>query len=226
MALPIKDRRDAGRRLAQALNAYRGRRDLLVLALPRGGVPVAVEVARVLDAPLDLILARKLGTPGQPELAMGAVASGGAQVVNADIVASLGIADDELKLVVERETRELERREQDYRGARPRPPVAGKCVILVDDGVATGATVRAAVAALRSQQPARLVIAVPVAPPDTVERLRRDADEVVCPETPEPFIAISRWYVDFPQLSDGDVRELLTQAWKDTQGEGPGGRRP
>ncbi|HKJ08495.1 MAG TPA: phosphoribosyltransferase [Gammaproteobacteria bacterium] len=218
MTVPIKDRNEAGRQLARALDSYRGRSDLLVLALPRGGVPVAVEVARALDAPLDLILARKLGTPGQPELAMGAVASGGAQVVNADIVAALGIADDELKAVVERETRELERREQAYRGARPRPAIAGKCVILVDDGVATGATVRAAVAALRSQQPARLVIAVPVAPPDTVERLRRDADEVICPETPEPFIAISRWYLDFPQLSDSDVRELLAQAWNNTQG--------
>ncbi|MEJ2685895.1 MAG: phosphoribosyltransferase [Gammaproteobacteria bacterium] len=217
MALPIEDRRSAGRQLAGALDSYRGRSDLLVLALPRGGVPVAVEVARALDAPLDLILARKLGTPGQPELAMGAVASGGAQVVNADIVAALGIADDELKAVVERETRELERREQAYRGARPRPAVAGKCVLLVDDGVATGATVRAAVSALRSQQPARLVIAVPVAPPDTVERLRRDADEVICLETPEPFIAISRWYLDFPQLSDSDVRELLAQAWNNTQ---------
>jgi len=218
MTVPIKDRNEAGRQLARALDSYRGRSDLLVLALPRGGVPVAVEVARALDAPLDLILARKLGTPGQPELAMGAVASGGAQVVNADIVAALGIADDELKAVVERETRELERREQAYRGARPRPAIAGKCVILVDDGVATGATVRAAVAALRSQQPARLVIAVPVAPPDTVERLRRDADEVICPETPEPFIAISRWYLEFPQLSDSDVRELLAQAWNNTQG--------
>lgn len=218
MDLPIADRREAGRQLSQALDAYRGRGDLLVLALPRGGVPVAVEVAAALHASLDLLVARKLGTPGQPELAMGAIASGGAQVVNADIVASLGIADDELKAVVERETRELERREQAYRGTRPRPAVAGKCVILVDDGVATGATVRAAAAALRSQQPARLVIAVPVAPPDTVERLRHDADEVVCPHTPEPFIAISRWYLDFPQLSDGDVRDLLEEVWGATQG--------
>ncbi len=211
--LPISDRTEAGRALARALSRYRGRDDVLVLALPRGGVPVAFEVAEAFGAPLDLMLVRKLGAPQQPELAMGAIASGGARVLNPDVIGVLRIGDTTIERVAARETQELERRERTYRGERPSPPVEGKCVILVDDGVATGATMRAAVAALRQRKPARIVIAVPVAPPDTVDVLRGEADEVVCLETPEPFIAIGRWYGAFPQLSDQEVKDLLAQAW-------------
>ncbi|MFN7085693.1 MAG: phosphoribosyltransferase [Burkholderiales bacterium] len=213
VALPISDRQQAGRALAQAMKSYRGRDDLLVLALPRGGVPVACEVAEALHAPVDLMLVRKLGTPGHEELAMGAIASGGIRVLNRDVVYSRQISDEVIERVAEREQRELERREKAYRGHRARPAVEGKCVILVDDGVATGATMRAAIAALRRQKPAKIVVAVPVAPSDTVEILRSEADEVVCLATPEPFWAIGQWYVEFPQLTDDDVRERLARSW-------------
>lgn len=213
ISLPFQDRVQAGRELGRALNAYRGRGDLLVLALPRGGVPVACEIADALGAEVDLMIVRKLGTPGQEELAMGAIASGGIRVLNADIVASLGITERAIEQVEARERREIERRERAYRGARPRPAVEGNCVILVDDGVATGATMRAAIAGLRLQKPARIVVAVPVAPPDTVDVLRREADEVACLATPEPFWAIGKWYVAFPQLSDDEVRERLARTW-------------
>ena len=228
-ALPLRDRIEAGRALGAALRAYRGRDDVLVLALPRGGVPVACEVADLLGARVDLVIVRKLGTPGQEELAMGAIASGGARVLNRDVIESLGIPDREIEEVERRERREIERREHAYRGARARPAVAGQCVILVDDGIATGATMRAAIAALREQAPARIVVAVPVAPPETVALLRGEADEVVCLAMPEPFRAIGCWYVEFSQLTDEEVRERLARSWSAGQaaaaaGAGPGGR--
>jgi putative phosphoribosyl transferase len=211
--LPLRDRTEAGRALAAALRAYRGRGDVLVLALPRGGVPVACEVAEALGAQVDLIIVRKLGTPGQEELAMGAIASGGVRVLNRDVIEPMRIPERAIEEVERRERAEIERRERAYRGQRPRPEVAGQCVILVDDGVATGATMRAAIAALRQAKPSRIVVAVPVAPPDTVDVLRSEADEVVCLATPEPFMAIGCWYVAFPQLSDEEVRSRLAQSW-------------
>jgi len=212
-ALPLRDRIEAGRALGAALGAYRGRDDVLVLALPRGGVPVACEVADLLRARVDLVIVRKLGTPGQEELAMGAIASGGARVLNRDVIESLGIPDREIEEVERRERSEIERREHAYRGKRARPAVAGQCVILVDDGIATGATMRAAIAALREQAPAKIVVAVPVAPPETVALLRGEADDVVCLATPEPFRAIGCWYVEFSQLTDEEVRERLARSW-------------
>jgi putative phosphoribosyl transferase len=187
-----------------------------VLALPRGGVPVAAEIAAALGAELDLMIVRKLGAPGQTELAMGAIASGGVRVLNRDVIASLGIKETAIEEVARREQQELERREHAYRGERPRPAIEGHCVILVDDGIATGATMRAGIEALRRLKPAKIVVAVPVAPPDTVARLRNVADEVVCLATPEPFWAIGQWYVEFPQLSDETVRQALAEAWKET----------
>lgn len=207
------DRTEAGQRLAHALHAYANRDDLLVLALPRGGVPVACEVARTLGAPLDLLLVRKLGVPRQEELAMGAIASGGIQVLNREVIAATGVGDTEIQAAVARERRELERRETAYRGERPAPEITGRCVILVDDGLATGATMRAALAALRPQHPAALVVAVPVAPPDVLARLRAEADDVVCVAAPESFFAIGAWYRDFSQLDDDRVRALLARAW-------------
>jgi putative phosphoribosyl transferase len=211
--IPFRNRLQAGRALGAALRAYRGRSDVLVLALPRGGVPVACEVADLLGSRVDLMIVRKLGTPGQEELAMGAIASGGVRVLNRDVIEPLQIPDHAIDEVERRERREIERREHAYRGQRPRPAVAGQCVILVDDGVATGATMRAAIAALRQQRPAKVVVAVPVAPPDTVDVLRSEADEVVCLATPEPFRAIGSWYMEFPQLTDEEVRTRLSQAW-------------
>ena len=212
-ALPFRDRVQAGQALGAALRAYRGRGDVLVLGLPRGGVPVACEVADLLGARVDLVIARKLGTPGQEELAMGAIASGGARVLNRDVIESLGISDRAIEAVEQRERREIERREHAYRGERPRPAVAGQCVILVDDGIATGATMRAAIAALRGQAPARIVVAVPVASMETLELLRAEADDVVCLATPEPFRAIGCWYVEFTQLTDEEVRARLARSW-------------
>ncbi len=214
MKLPIPNRAAAGQALGKALAAYAERDDVIVLALPRGGVPVAFEAAQALKAPLDLMLVRKLGTPGQRELAMGAIASGGARVLNKDVIDALSINQDTIDAVAQDEQEELERRQHAYRGDRPLPEIQGRCIILVDDGVATGATMRAALAALRQQQPARMVVAVPVAPADTVRQLRSEADEVVCLETPRPFTAIGRWYQDFPQLTDDEVRELLARAWE------------
>lgn len=211
--LPLRDRTEAGRALAAALRAYRGRNDVLVLALPRGGVPVACEVADAIGAQVDLMIVRKLGTPGQEELAMGAIASGGARILNRDVIEPLQIPERVIAEVERRERAEIERREHAYRGERPRPAVAGQCVILVDDGVATGATMRAAIAALRQAGPARIVVAVPVAPPETVGLLRSEADAVVCLAAPEPFGAIGCWYVEFPQLSDEEVRARLAQSW-------------
>jgi putative phosphoribosyl transferase len=207
--LPLPDRTVAGRALAAALADRYADTSPLVLALPRGGVPVAAEIARRLDAELDIMLVRKLGAPGQRELAAGAIASGGIRVLNRSVVEALNISDTALEEVAARELEELERRERIYRGARPRPSIEGRCVILVDDGVATGATMRAAIAALRRQAPSRVVVAVPVAPRETVRVLEAEADEVVCLATPAPFLAIGQWYRNFNQVSDDEVRRLL-----------------
>ena len=208
----FRDRAEAGRHLLSRLGAYQGRPDVLVLGLPRGGIPVAYEVARGLGAPLDVFVVRKLGVPGQEELAMGAIATGGVRIVNRDVVDALHIPPDVVDRAAAEEARELERREQSYRGERPEPQVAGKTVILVDDGLATGSTMRAAVAALRQQGPARIVVAVPVAAPSTCQELRREVDEIVCFATPEPFMAVGRFYDDFAQTTDEEVTELLAAA--------------
>jgi putative phosphoribosyl transferase len=214
--LPFANRREAGQRLAQALRAYAGR-DLLVLALPRGGVPVAFEVAKALKAELEVMVVRKLGVPYQEELAMGALASGGARVLNHEVIANLGLSEDVIEEVTRREEQELARRERAYRGDRPFPKVKGRTVILVDDGLATGATMRAAVAALKTLEPAAIVVAVPVAPPDTAAKLREEVDDLVCLATPENFYAVGQWYVDFSQTSDEEVRELLAKARQSRQ---------
>jgi len=195
--------------LAEALRPYAGRDDLLVLALPRGGVPVGFEVARALEAPLDVMLVRKLGVPGHEELAMGAIASGGVRIVSPDVVSAFGIPDRVLATVAAAEEQELQRRERLYREARPLPDVSGKTVILVDDGLATGSTMRAAVATLRAMAAGRVVAAVPVAPPETCDALREVVDEMVCLLTPDPFLAVGAWYEDFSETSDETVRALL-----------------
>jgi putative phosphoribosyl transferase len=211
----FRDRLDAGRQLAQKLMDYADRPDVLVLALPRGGVPVAFEVARALHAPLDVFLVRKLGLPGHEELAMGAIASGGVRVLNEDLVRTLRIPEEEIDAVAAQEQRELERREREYRSGRPAPDVRGRIVILVDDGLATGSTMRAAVAALRRQHPARIIVAVPVGAAETCEDFGADADEVICARTPEPFYAVGLWYGDFAQTSDEEVHDLLELAAED-----------
>jgi len=208
----FSDRADAGRRLALHLRAYAHQPAVLVLALPRGGVPVALEVARVLKAPLDVFLVRKLGVPGYDELAMGALASGGAIVLNSAVISSLHIPQTEIEEVVVAQTRELERREQAYRDDQPFPVVKKHTVILIDDGLATGSTMRAAVIALRQQQPARLVVGVPVAPPETCAEIRDEVDDIICAVTPEPFVAVGRWYTNFEQVTDEDVRSMLQQS--------------
>ena len=208
----FRDRREAGQVLADTLTAYAGRPDVLVLALPRGGVPVAYEVARALGAPLDVFLVRKLGVPGHEELAMGAVATGGVRVLNDQVVGALGIPPSVIEAVAAWQQQELARRERLYRGDRPPPDVKGRTVILVDDGLATGATMRAALAALRQQQPARRVVAVPTAASQTCNELRTEADDVVCATTPEPFDAVGLWYEDFSQTTDDEVRDLLARA--------------
>ncbi len=208
----FRDRAEAGRQLAALLSGYAHRPDLLVLALPRGGVPVAYEVARALDAPLDVFLVRKLGVPGHEELAMGAIASGGVRVLNDDVVESLRLPLSIIDQVTAREQEELQRRERAYRGDRPPPDAQGRTVILVDDGLATGSTMRAAAAAVRRQQPARIVVAVPVAAASTCDTLRAEVDEVVCVLAPEPFYAVGIWYEDFSQTTDDEVRDLLARA--------------
>jgi putative phosphoribosyl transferase len=206
------DRSEAGRFLATKLAAYADRPDVLVLALPRGGVPVAFEVARALHAPLDVFLVRKLGVPGHKELAMGAIASGGVRVLNEDVVRALRIPGEVIDAAAAEERQELERRERLYRGDRPAPDVRGRTVILIDDGLATGSTMRAAIAALRRQGPARIVVAVPVGAPETCAEFQDEADEAICAVTPEPFYAVGMWYEDFTQTTDEDVHDLLERA--------------
>ena len=208
----FRDRHDAGRRLADALLAYARRDDVLVLALPRGGVPVGYEVALALGAALDVMQVRKLGVPGHEELAMGAIASGGVRILSENIVEKLGIPDRVIATVAAAEEHELDRRERIYREGRPFPDVRGRIVILVDDGLATGSTMRAAAAALRAQGADRLVAAVPVAPKETCDALRDLVDEVICAVTPESFLAVGEWYEDFTQTSDADVQNLLRRA--------------
>ena len=203
------DRREGGRKLADALGAYAGLPGVIVLALPRGGVPVGFEVATALAAPLDVFIVRKLGFPGHPELAMGAIASGGACVLNQALITRAGISEEIVAGVAARELEEIARREQEYRDGRPPLSLGGATVILVDDGLATGATMRVAVEAVREQAPARLVVGVPIAAPDTCRQMRDVADDVVCAITPEPFRAVGHWYEDFEQTTDDEVRELL-----------------
>jgi len=210
--MKFQNRSEAGQMLATKLAAYARRSDVIVLALPRGGVPVAFEVAHALRAPLDVFIVRKLGVPGHDELAMGAIATGGVRVLNEDVVGALGLSAKVIDAVAAREERELERRERIYRGARTPPEVRERTVILVDDGLATGSTMRAAVAALRKQRPARIVVAVPVAAPETCEEFKTEVDETVCAATPRMFNGVGRWYEDFSQTSDDEVHELLAQA--------------
>lgn len=206
------DRIEAGKQLALQLDDYAHRDDVLVLALPRGGVPVAYEVAKALHAPLDIFLVRKLGVPGYEELAMGAIATGGVRVLNDEVVTYLSIPEDVIDAVTEDELEELKRRERAYRGDRPRPEVQGKTVVLVDDGLATGSTMRAAAAALRQKQPARIVVAVPVSARQTCDEYRMGVDEIICANTPEPFLGVGQWYFDFSQTTDDEVRQIMSEA--------------
>ena len=213
MLSPIfRDRSDAGRKLAERLEDYAGRDDLAVLGLPRGGLPVAYEVAQALHAPLDVFVVRKLGVPGHEELAMGAIASDGIRVLNEDVVRMLGISQKTIERVTEEEKRELERRERTYRGDLPPLAIEGRHVVLVDDGLATGATMRAAVAAARQKAPSGITVAVPAAASEACAALASEVDRIVCAATPEPFIAIGVWYADFRQVSDAEVRQLLASA--------------
>ena len=208
----FQDRSEAGRVLAKRLEQYKNRPDTLVLALPRGGVPVAYEVARALHAPMDIFLVRKLGVPGHEEVAMGAIASGGIRILNEDLTRQINIPERIIDAVTAREQEELERHERLYRGARRVPSIRGKTVIVIDDGLATGSTMKAAIAALRQQQPAKLIVAVPTAPPETCESLRTDADEVICAVTPDPFWAVGAWYRGFDQTTDEEVHDLIRRA--------------
>jgi putative phosphoribosyl transferase len=203
------DRREAGRAVAARLGDYAGRADVVVLGLPRGGIPVAYEVARALNAPLDVFVVRKLGLPGHPELAMGAIASGGVRVLNDDVFRHVNVPPSAIEAVARAEQMELERRERAYRGARPAIPVGDRIVILVDDGLATGSTMRAAVLAIRRQLPSQIVVAVPVGARETCRAMDEVADEVVCVRMPEPFTAVGLWYDDFGQTTDEEVRQLL-----------------
>jgi putative phosphoribosyl transferase len=212
MEYPFRNRTEAGRVLAQELRVYANRDDVIVLALPRGGVPVAFDVAHALHAPLDVFVVRKLGVPGHEELAMGAIARGRVLIVEPSVVEDLAIPMEVVLDVAAREEQERLRREREYRGDRPAPDVPGRTVILVDDGLATGSTMRAAVAALRKLQPAKIVVAVPVAVRSTCEELAEEVDEVVCARTPEPFYAVGEWYADFSQTTDEEVRDLLARA--------------
>ena len=213
--MPFLDRYYAGKQLSGRLRAYAGNPNAGVLALPRGGVPVGFEVARALDLPLDIFLVRKLGVPGHEELAMGAIASGGIRVLNEDVIKSLAISPPEIEEVAQREAEELTRREREYRGDRPAVEIRGRTLILVDDGLATGSTMRAAVTALRREQPERIVVAVPVGARDAYDHIRAIADEAVCLEAPEDFFAVGDWYFDFRPTSDAEVRDLLARAEKE-----------
>jgi len=206
------DRRDAGRVLASRLTKYASRDDVVVLALPRGGVPVAYEVASALGAPMDVFLVRKLGTPGHRELAMGAIASGGVRVINDDVVQWYGISASAIDRIAREEQGELERREREYRDDRPAPDLTNKIVIVIDDGLATGSTMRAAAQAVRARHPGRVVIAVPVGAAQTCAELAAVADEVICVRMPEPFSAVGQWYLNFEQTDDAEVRQLLQKS--------------
>ena len=206
---PYRDRVEAGELLAEGLSQYRDRDDVIVLALPRGGVPVAAEIARRLHVPFDVFVVRKLGVPGHEELAMGAIASGGVRLINDEVVGPLGIPGNVIDEVARREQIELERREELYRGTRAPIGLVGRTVILVDDGLATGSTMRAAVKAVRQQEPAQVIVAVPVGAPETCATIAREADDVVCVRTPDPFVAVGLWYRDFTPTSDREVRALL-----------------
>lgn len=212
-----RDRREAGRLLAHQLHEYAGRDDVVVLALPRGGVPVGYEVARALDAPLDVFTVRKLGVPGNPELAMGAIATGGLVVLDQRLIQLLGIDRSQVQRTVEAESRELQRREAAFRGNRGPPDVTGKIAILVDDGLATGSTMRAAALAVRELKPAKIVVAVPVAAEETCDAFRDVVEEIVCAVTPKPFHAVGLWYDDFEQTSDEEVRELLAAGSEESE---------
>lgn len=212
MATVFSDRREAGRKLGNRLRRYRERGDVIVLALPRGGVPVGFEVARALKAPLDVLVVRKLGFPGDEEMAMGAIATAGTRVLNRDVIAALGIAQDVIDKVIAKEEQELLRRERLYRGDRAPPYLEGRTVIVVDDGLATGATMRAAVMALRDKHPARIVVAAPVGSREICEAMKAVADEVVCVTMPRYFVGVGSWYSDFSQTSDDEVRSLLDEA--------------
>lgn len=205
-----RDRREAGRALTKALSEFKDKADLIVLGLPRGGLPVAKEIADDLKAPLDVFVVRKLGVPGHEELAFGAIASGGVRVLNDDVIRNAQITEETVARATSQEQLELNRRERAYRGDRPEPDVGGRTVLLVDDGLATGSTMTAAVRALRVQHPERIIVAVPVGASSTCEVLRAEADEVVCPLTPEPMGAIGMWYEDFEQTDDDEVRRLLS----------------
>ncbi|MFN8487390.1 MAG: phosphoribosyltransferase [Caldilineaceae bacterium] len=211
---PLRNRTEAGQKLAQALIEYMDHLDVLVLGLPRGGVPLAYEIAKALHAPLDVFIVRKLGAPDHEELAMGALASGGMRVLNADVIDELEIPDAWIDIVVSKEQKELDRRARAYRGERPPLNVRNKTILLVDDGIATGATMRVAIAALRQQQPAKIIVAVGVAPVEICELLANEADELVCVLTPEPFWSVGAWFEDFTETSDEEVRRLLAQAAK------------
>jgi predicted phosphoribosyltransferase len=215
----FRDRVDAGRQLAERLEPYRRRPDAIVLGLARGGMPVAAEVAPALALPLDVFLVRKLGVPGHEELAMGAIASGGARVMNQQVLDAVALDEDAVEAVAAREQQELERREHVYRDGRPAADVARRVGVLVDDGLATGASMRAAVQALKQRNAAGIVVAVPIAPPETCSELELQADAVVCAHTPEPFQAVGLWYDDFSQVTDDEVRRLLAQ----TQADAPTG---
>jgi len=206
------DRRNAGRVLVRKLSAYAGHTDVIVLALPRGGVPVGYEVALALHTPLDIFIVRKLGLPGREELAIGAIASGGIRVLNNDIIRVLNVPEEVINIVARNELQELQRRERDYRGESPAPDVRDRKVILIDDGLATGASMRAAVTGVRAQHPARIIIAVPAASPEMCDAFEFEVDEMVCGMTPEPFYGLSRWYEDFSQTTDEEVRMFLKEA--------------
>lgn len=211
-SMVFDDRADAGRKLAARLGAYARRKDVIVLGIPRGGVPVAFEVARALEAPLDVFLSRKLGVPGQEELAFGAVASGDVRVLDQQIIEAVGVSEQQIEQTTQNVKRELERRERAFRGSRPSLKVDGLTVILVDDGIATGSSMRAAINALRQMKPARIVVAVPVAPVSTCNRLQHEVDELVCLHMPESFFAIGQFYGDFSQVPDEEVAGLLQRS--------------
>lgn len=213
MQVPIENREIAGKALAEELMHYRNQNEVIVLALPRGGVPVAFEIARALEVNLDLLLVRKLGTPSFPELAMGAIASGDIKVLNPQVIQAYAISQTQIDEVEAKERAELHRRQLAYRGQKPVPNLTDKIVIIVDDGLATGATMHAAIDAVRQQSPQKIVVAVPVAPPETIDALRNSVDEIVCPIQPHQFSSIGQWYQSFSQVSDEEVTQLLNLAW-------------